>query len=242
MQVKQVAELTGVSVRTLHHYDKIGLLKPESVTEAGYRIYSDDNLEKLQQILFFREIGFPLSKIKDILDNPDFNRKEALRLQRNALMEKRRRLNRMIATVEKTLDHERGDREMSKKEQFEGFDFSRNPYEQEARDRWGDKAVDQSQEKVKGFDTAVMQQEMNDLYRELASIRHLDPASNEAQQAIGKWYRMLQQFGSYTPEMFRSLGQMYVDDERFTKNIDRFGTGLASFMRDAMAVYAEKQK
>jgi DNA-binding transcriptional MerR regulator len=162
MQVKQVAALTGISVRTLHHYDEIGLLTPDTVTEAGYRIYSEANLEKLQQILFFREIGFPLSKIRGILDDPDFDRAEALQLQRDALMEKRRRLDRMVATVEKTLEHERGETTMSKKEQFEGFNFSSNPYEQEARDRWGEEAVDRSKEKIKGFD-ASKQKEMNSL-------------------------------------------------------------------------------
>ncbi|TMW71393.1 MerR family transcriptional regulator [Alteribacter natronophilus] len=241
MKIKEAADLAGVSVRTLHHYDEIGLLTPDTVTDAGYRLYSEANLEKLQQILFFKELGFSLQKIQVILEDPDFDRSEALQLQHEALLEKRQRLDRMINTIEKTIRHEKGEIDMSRKEKFEGFDFSTNPYEEEARRRWGDEAVDRSNEKVKQFDQSK-QEEMNALYRELAAVHHLDPASKEAQETIGKWYRMLQQFGNYTPEMFRGLGEMYVADERFTKNIDRFGTGLARFMKDAMAEFADRKK
>ncbi|WP_282033788.1 MerR family transcriptional regulator [Metabacillus indicus] len=241
MKVKEVADLTGISVRTLHHYDEIGLLVPDEVTESGYRIYSSENLETLQQILFFKELGFPLKKINEIISSPTFDRKEALELHRKMLLEKRKRLDQMIETVEKTIQHTKGEIEMSQKEKFEGFDFSHNPYEEEARKLYGDKAVDEANKKAAGM-TQDMQERFNDLYRRLADVRHTAPDSKEAQEAIGEWYILLNEFGSYSLDAFKGLGQLYIDDERFTKNIDKFGEGLAVFMRDAMAVYADTRK
>lgn len=241
MKVKEVADLVGVSVRTLHHYDEIGLLIPDQTTESGYRLYSDENLELLQQILFFKELGFSLQTIKEIVHSPTFDRQEALQMHHQMLLEKRRRLDRMIETVAKTIQHYKGEIQMSNQEKFEGFDFRSNPYEQEARERWGDEAVDRANEKAAQM-TQADQQKINDLYFHLASIRHLSPDSEEVQTGIAEWYQLLQNFGTYTPEMFRGLGQMYVADERFTKNIDEFGEGLAQFMCDAMGVFADRQK
>jgi DNA-binding transcriptional MerR regulator len=243
MRVKEVADLAGISVRTLHHYDEIGLLVPDGVTEAGYRIYSEQNLEMLQQILFFRELGFPLKRIKEIINDPKFDRLEALELHRKWLLEQRKRLDNMLGTLEKTIRHLKGEVEMSVNERFEGFDFSKNPYEEEARKRWGNEAVDGSNAKIRSLtpqETEALQEDMTAIYRKLADLRHTAPDSDEAQAAIGEWYNLLQRIGSYSPEAFRNLGQLYVDDERFTKSIDRFGEGLAAFMRDAMAVYADR--
>ncbi|MDQ0417167.1 DNA-binding transcriptional MerR regulator [Croceifilum oryzae] len=241
MKVKEVADLVGVSVRTLHHYDEIGLLVPDETTESGYRLYSNENLELLQQILFFKELGFSLQTIKEIVHSPTFDRQEALQMHHQTLLEKRNRLDKMIQTVEKTIQHDKGEIQMTTEEKFEGFDFRSNPYEREARERWGDEAVNRSNEKVAQMGPKI-QKEMNDLYFSLASIRHMSPDSEEAQSAIAKWYDLLQSFGNYTPEAFRSLGEMYVSDKRFTKNIDRFGEGLAMFMREAMGVYADRQR
>jgi DNA-binding transcriptional MerR regulator len=238
MKVKEVADLVGISVRTLHHYDEIGLLTPNETTESGYRLYSNENLETLQQILFFKELGFPLKKIKEIINSPFFDRQEALELHRKMLLEKRNRLDQMIATIEKTMKHSKGEINMSNEEKFEGFDFSHNPYEQEARERWGDKAVDNANVKF----GKTEQDAMNSIYRKLASIRHESPESEEAQTAIKEWYDFLNKIATYSLEAFKGLGQMYIDDERFTKNIDKFGEGLAKFMCDAMAVYADENK
>ncbi|MGI2297190.1 MerR family transcriptional regulator [Paenibacillus sp. GXUN7292] len=243
MKISEVAELVGISVRTLHHYDAIGLLSADVTTEAGYRIYSQTNLEQLQQILFFRELGFPLKQIKDIINRPDYDRQEALHMHRKLLLDKRNQLDQLLATVDKTIQEAKGEITMTAKERFAGFDFSSNPYEQEARERYGDKAVDDSKNKINAY-TKQGQEEladsMNRLYRELAELRHTDPASSEAQESIAKWYKLLNDIGTYTPEVFRGLGQMYVDDERFTKNIDQFGEGLALFMKEAMAVFADR--
>lgn len=241
MKVKEVADLVGISVRTLHHYDEIGLLKPDQVTEAGYRVYSQENLETLQQILFFRELGFPLKKIKEILKSPSFDRLKALELQHQMLLEKQRRLDRMITTIEKTIQHVKGEIDMTNEEKFKGFDFSHNPYEQEARELWGDKAVDEANEKVKKM-TDFDKEKFNEIFQKLAAIRHLAPDSKEAQEGIKEWYDYLNKIANYPPEVFKGLGQMYVDDERFTKNIDHFGEGLAKFMKEAMAIYVDQIK
>lgn len=245
MTVKEVASLVGISIRTLHHYDEIGLLKPQNVTESGYRLYSERDLETLQQILFFRELGFPLKQIREIISSPDFDRKEALELQQKMLLEQRNRLNKMILTIEKTIKHEKGEIKMTNKEKFEGFDFSHNPYEEEARKRYGDKAVNESNEKISKL-SKKDQKEFADkfiaIYTKLAEIRHIPADSKEAQEAIGEWYIFLNTFGNYPPEAFKAVGQMYIDDERFTKNIDKFGEGLSLFMRDAMAIYADNLK
>ncbi|WP_062107273.1 MerR family transcriptional regulator [Bacillus niameyensis] len=245
MKVKEVADLVGISVRTLHHYDEIGLLIPEETTEVGYRIYSDENLATLQQILFFRELGFPLKKIKEIIHSPSFDQKEALELHRKMLLEKRNRLDQMIETVEKTIQHTKGEILMSNKEKFAGFDFSQNPYEQEARDRWGDEAVDQSNARIDAMskeEKRNFEDNFNAIYRKLAEIRHLPPDSEEAQAGIKVWFDFLNKMGDYSLEAFKGLGQLYVDDERFTKNIDQFGEGLAQFMCSAMATFADKNE
>lgn len=238
MKVKEVAKLVGISVRTLHHYDDLGLLIPERTTEAGYRVYSDENIDTLQQILFFKELGFPLKKIKEIINSPSFERQAALELQHKMLLEKSKRIDQMITTIEKTIQHSKGELRMSNQEKFVGFDFSHNPYEQEARAKWGDQAVDEANQKAKNID----QDDFNTIYRNLAEIRHLAPDSEESQKGIDQWYQFLNKMGKYSLDAFKELGQMYVADERFTKNIDQFGEGLAKFMCDAMAIYADMKR
>lgn len=129
---------------------------------------------------------------------------------------------------------------MTNEERFQGFNFSEgNAYEAEARERWGDKAVDQANEKAGDL---AFGEEMNRIYFKLAEIRHMDPASDEAQGAIDEWYAFLNKMGDYSLEAFAGLGQMYVADERFTKNIDQFGEGLAAFMCEAMRIFSENRR
>ena len=197
------------------------------------------------QILFFRELDFPLKKIKEIINSPSFDRHEALVLHRKMLLEKRNRLDSMLKTIDKTIQYLKGEIEMTNKEKFAGFDFSHNPYEQEARERWGDAAVDHANAKLTSMSADEKQEvsaEITAIYQQLASLRHGSPASVEAQAAIRAWYNLLNaNFGHYSLDTFKALGQMYVDDERFTKNIDKFGEGLAIFMRDAMVVFADQE-
>lgn len=245
MKVKEVAELVGISVRTLHHYDEIGLLKPDVTTESGYRVYSERNLETLQQILFFRELGFPLKKIKEIISSPSFDRQKALEAQHRMLLERRNRLDSMIRTIEKTILHSKGEIEMSNKEKFDGFDFSHNKYEKEARELWGDSAVDESNARIAKWSEPEKKdynERFTGIFRKLDDLRHLPADSEEVQAVMKEWYRILNEIGSYSLDAFKGLGQLYVDDVRFTESIDRFGPGLAKFMRDAMAVYADSVK
>jgi hypothetical protein len=132
---------------------------------------------------------------------------------------------------------------MTNKENFQGFDFSHNPHEAEARKRWGNQAVYSVHEKVNNMtkdERRNFENKFNGIYYKLAEIRHLEPSSDEAQSGIKEWYEFLNTMSSYSPEAFRELGQMYVDDERFKRNIDKFGTGLALFMCDAMAIFADR--
>lgn len=240
LKVKEVAQLVGISVRTLHYYDEIDLLTPEATSPTGYRLYSERNLERLQQILFFRNVGFSLKEIKVMLDNPNFDQLEALQLHRRILLDKRDNIDTLIKTVDKTIQHMKGEVTMTDKEKFQGFDFSYNPYEEEAREQWGDKAVDESNAKIAGMKERDKEMVSN-IFRKLSDIRKEDPKSDLAQKAIKEWFDCLNQnFGTYSYEAFKGLGQMYVADERFTKNIDQFGEGLANFMRDAMKEYADK--
>lgn len=242
MTVKEVANLVAISVRTLHYYDEIGLLKPAETTESGYRVYTEENLETLQQILFFKELGFPLKKIKEIIGSPSFDRQKALEVQHSMLLERRRQLDKMIKTIEKTIKDSKGEIMMSIKEKFEGFDFNHNPYEKDARKLWGDSAVDESyarMAKLSNSEKKEFEERFSATLSKLSALRHLPADSKEAQAAIEEWYMLLNEIGNYSPEVFKGLGQLYVDDVRFTENIDKFGEGLAKFMRDAMAIYAD---
>ncbi|WP_226658771.1 MerR family transcriptional regulator [Pseudalkalibacillus hwajinpoensis] len=244
--VKEVATITGISVRTLHYYDQIGLLSP-GTTDNGYRVYTEDDLEKLQQILFFRALDFPLKKIKTIMDRPDFDHLEALHFQKKRLHQKKKRLETIIATIDHTIQHMKGERDMTDKEKFNGLDFSQNQYEQEAREKYGEEAVNRSTQKLNSLsnnEKDALSQSFHRIYQKLAAIRQGSPASEKAQNAIHEWYEILNNHVGYhyTLEAFRALGQMYIEDQRFTKNIDQYGEGLALFMRDAMNVYADRNK
>lgn len=246
MKVKEVAELVGVSVRTLHYYDKIGLLKPSETTEAGYRLYSQKNIELLQQILFFRALDFPLKEIKKIIHSPSFDQKEALKLQRKMLLEKRDHYDQMIQTIDKTIKHMMGEIKMTNEERFKGVNFKHNPYEEEARKLWGDEAVDQSNAKLNNLsdkERKVLAEKWEGIFTKLASLRHHDPKSKEAQDGIKEWFEFLNSsVHHYSPGAFAVLGELYVQDERFTKNIDQYGEGLAKFMSEAMKTFAERER
>ena len=240
MTIHEVSELTGVSVRTLHHYDAFSLLSPQRNRENGYREYDDGDLDQLQQILLFKECGFPLAKIKELLSRPDFDRKKAFALQKSYLLHERKRINTMLKTLEKSIKHMEGDLTMSQKDKFIGFDLTNNPYEEEARHRWGDEAVAHiaslSQEAKGAIATG-----MDDLFSELATLVHESPDSPAVQAAMKNMYEYFNSnFGfQYSLEAFAGLGELYVADQRFTKNIDRFANGLSAFLSKAMRCYAE---
>lgn len=246
MNVKEVAALSGVSVRTLQYYDEMGLLCPSRNPDNDYREYSEEDLELLQQILFFRSCGFKLRQISKIISAPDFDPQEALLLQKKALLHEKARIEQMLETLEKTIQEKRGDITMENKERFEGFDFTKNPYEEEARSRWGDEAVDRSKSffaKMTPDQHKHLSKDMEELFRELAKVSDQDPAGKEAQEEIQKMYDFFNsRFGyRYSYEAFAGLGRMYVEDERFTKNIDQYKPGLSAFLSKAMAVFSDNK-
>lgn len=245
-KIKEVAELVGVSICTLHHYDQIGLLTPKETTDSGYRLYSEEDLEKLQQILFFRELDFSLKEIKTIINSPSFNRQEALILQRKMLIEKRNKVDKMIETIDKTIKHMMGEIKMSNEERFEGINFRLNQYEQEARMRWGDQPVDEISAKLR--DMAIDEQQdlsrnWDVIFNKLVQLRNYSPSSQEVQTTIKEWYDILNKnFGKYSLDAFQGLGQIYIEDERFTQNIDKYSKVLTKFMSEAMEIFSVNQK
>lgn len=240
LKINEAAKLTGTSVRTLHYYDQIGLLRPEETTEAGYRLYGEASMERLQQILFFRELGFSLKDIQKIMNNPAFDRMGALENHRRLLILQRDRLERLIALVDRTM---KGESHMS----FQEFDRNeveqaKEQYAKEAEERWGGtKAWAESQRRTKGYgkeDWARISAEQETVYRGFSAAMHKGPASPEAQQSVADWQALITKyFYPCSNEILAGLGKMYVADERFTKNIDRFGEGLADFISRAIQVY-----
>lgn len=251
-KVKEVADLVGVSVRTLHHYDQIGLLNPESVSPAGYRLYTDRSLERLQQILFFKEIGFDLHEIKEILDSPGFDRRSALHTHRELLQEKKKRLEEIIRTVEKTINAMEGENVMDKKEMFSGFDMSeiekhQAQYAEETKQKYGNSdAYQESMKKTAKYskeDWAKIMGDAGRIYQRIAAIMDKGPADPKVQKAVGEWRQHItNHYYNCTLEIFRGLGDLYVDDQRFTENIDKVKPGLAAFLREAMHVYCDNVK
>ncbi len=245
MNANKVAALTGLSIRALHHYDALGLLSPARA-QNGYREYSEEDLDRLQQILFFKECGFPLGRIQSLMNSPDFDRAKAFELQRKYLLHERARIDAILGTLDRSLEAMKGALNMKQEEKFTGFDFASNPYEEEARRLYGDAAVDKHTQKLAPIGEegqAALGEGMNDLFRELAALRGEAPDSPAVQEAMHKLYTFLNaNFGHhYSLEAFEGLGHMYIADERFTKNIDQFGEGLSAFLAKAMRAYARKK-
>ncbi|MFE4569496.1 MerR family transcriptional regulator [Paenibacillus chitinolyticus] len=248
-KVKEVADLVGVSVRTLHHYDEIGLLVPDSVNAAGYRLYTDRNLERLQQILFFKEIGFALQEIKAMLESPDFDRKRALIGHKELLLRKKKRLEDIIETVDRTIASVEGGIPMRKEQLFESFD--RHPLEEhkkkyaaEAREKYGSETMDAVEKRAGSYTKeqwADIMGQSERVYAKAAAAMEAGPSSRMAQEAAAELRQWITgHFYDCTPEIFRGLGDLYVTDERFTANIDRHGAGLAAFLKEAMHIYCDR--
>ena len=236
--VKEVSNLTGVSVRTLHHYDAIGLLKPTRVTEAGYRLYDDTALGRLQTILLFRELQFPLKDIAAILDAPDFDPAAALEDQIALLELQRDHLDKLIAharQIQKT-----GVIPM----EFSAFDNQEmEDYAAQAKARWGKTdAYKEFEQKTAGQSTAQQKaagDALMDIFREIGAIRHTDPAGAEAQSLIARLQSYItDHFYTCTPQILHGLGQMYIAGDSMTANIDAAGgAGTAQFAHDAIEIY-----
>lgn len=246
--VKKVADMAGISVRTLHFYDEIGLLQPAFSKANGYRYYTEIELIKLQQILFFRELEFGLEQIKEMMASPEFDSDKALEEQRDLLRIKRDRLDSLLNTLDETIESRKGGDDMSDNQRLSNFSkIQMEEYKEEAKKRWGNtEAWKQSQERTKNFTKADydrLAKEGHKWTQKLADMRDkgftLD--SPEIQKMIAQHYNALRTFYEPNLEMYKGLGQMYVDDKRFAAYYDKHGEGLAIFMRDAMLFFVEKE-
>ena len=245
--IRQMSKLSGVSTRTLRYYHEIGLLTPARINSSGYRIYGSEQADLLQQILFYRELEFPLDAIRKILSSGDFDPARALRAHRSLLIQKRKKLDALIETVDNTLRAEKGRIPMRDEEKFEGFKETlirenEEKYGSELRARYGNEAVEASNRKVKGLSQAqyeeaeALAKKVIELF--LAAFETGDPASPEAREAAECHRRWLSFYWpEYSGEKHAGLAQMYVDDPRFTAYYDQYRPGLTVFLRDAILAY-----
>ena len=236
--VREVSKITGVSVRTLHYYDAIGLLKPTQVTEAGYRMYDDTALSRLQNILLFRELQFPLKEIKVILDSPNFDPSEAITQQIELLELQYKHIGELITFAREIQN--KGVKTMN----FDVFDKNEiEKYKTEVITKWGDtKAYQEYKQKDiarnEGSDSRIAN-ELMAMFSELGDLKHLTPNSDEVQKKISALQKFItDNYYVCTDEILDGLGKMYLCDERFKKNIDRAGgDGTAELVSQAISVY-----
>ena len=241
--VKRLSKLAGVSVRALHFYDEIGLLRPGRVGANGYRYYGQAALLRLQQILFYKELGLSLDEIAEVLDQPGFDLAEALAAHRRALQARVGRLRRLIETVDQTIAYLKGDTEMEPKALFTAFtDEQQAEYEQEAERRWG-ASVAESSRKWKAYSAAQKAQIMAEaqaVYTDLIAQIGQAPDSPAVQANIARWHQNLRHFYEPTPDILRGLAAGYNDDPRFNATFQKMNPRLAPFMQAAVEVYCER--
>lgn len=245
--VQKLAKLAGVSTRTLRYYDEIGILKPARINSSGYRIYGQNEVNRLQQILFYRELGVNLTDIKQIMTNPAFDESEALKEHREQLLDKRKQIDLLIANVEKTIAQKEGRGIMSDQEKFEGFkkkalEENEKKYGNEIREKYGDETVKQSNEKFMNMskdDHEAVTRLSEELMETLSdAMKTGDPAGELGQKAAELHKQWIMYFWPhYSKEAHAGLAQMYVDDERFTAYYDKQQPGTAEFLRDAIIAY-----
>ncbi len=250
--VQKLAQMAGVSTRTLRYYDEIGILKPARINSSGYRVYSEKEVDRLQQILFYKELCINLENINDIVTDPTFDEVTALREHHEKLLEKREQLNLLIANVNKTIASKERSIIMSDKEKFEGFkkkiiEDNEKKYGDEIRSKYGDVVVNKSNNKIKNM-TQKEYDEVATLADEvIATLNEAfetgNPAGELAQKAADLHRQWLCFYwDGYSKEAHAGLAQMYVDDERFTQYYDKEQPGTAEFLRDAIFIYTGMKK
>lgn len=239
--VKDVSKLTGVSVRTLHYYDAIGLLTPTKVTDAGYRMYDDTALSRLQSILLFRELQFPLKEIKEFLDSPNFNQEETIAQQIKLLELQYKHIGELISFAREI--QTKGVKTMN----FEVFDTNEiEQYKAEVKSKWGNsKAYQEYEQRVVSHsehNDSKFVNEIMSLFTDLGAMKQLPPTDKAVQEKIAALQAYINEnFYTCSNDILKELSEMYVCDDRFKKNIDRFGgEGTAKFVREAIFVYCEK--
>lgn len=245
--IKGLAKLANISTRTLRYYDEIGLLKPLRINSSGYRIYGDKEIDILQQILFYKALELPLEKIKEIITNEEFDAKEALYTHKENILKKQEELRKLLINVEKTICSLEGGIIMSAEEKFEGFkknmiEENEKKYGKEIREKYGEEKVKESYVKFGKLSKAEWEEveklgnSINETLKE--AMEEGKPNSDKAKSVVEMHRKWLAFFGEYPVQAHLGLGQMYVDDERFTAYYDNAaGKGAAVFLRDAIAAY-----
>lgn len=243
--IQKLAKLAGISTRTLRYYDEIGLLRPSRISSSGYRIYGKNEVDMLQHILFYKEMGLELSKIKEAVLDPKFDRVSVLKTHLDRLEEKKRQIERLIQNVNKTIESEEGRIAMSDKEKFEGFkkemiEKNESVYGAEIREKYGDGVVDASNAKMMNL-TEEEYTKMQEIEKQLQELLEEAVRSGEyPEDAVGENAALLHKewlgftWNTYSPQAHRGLVQMYVADERFQKYYDRNVVGCAAFLKAAV--------
>jgi DNA-binding transcriptional MerR regulator len=245
LTVKQLSKLAGITPRTLHHYDEIGLLKPTRVGDNAYRYYGDEAVLRLQQILFYRELGIPLEDIKKIMGRRDFDVMGALRSHKEALQKQVSRLNRLINTVDNTINHLKGNTIMSEKSLFEGFsEEQQEKYAAEAEELYGAEGVRASMRRWKAYsadEKKHIMEEGSQNYKDMIAVMPKGANSPEAQAIVERWRKHMDYFWTPTLDQLFALANGYVEDPRFRATFDQMHPQLAEFMREAVKVYVANQ-
>ncbi|MGI2328577.1 MerR family transcriptional regulator [Planococcus sp. YIM B11945] len=245
--VQKLGKLAGISTRTLRYYDEIDILKPARKNSSGYRIYGKTEVDKLQQILFYRELGLELDHIKKIVNDPAFDGSAALKMHREQLLQRRQQLDLLITNVEKTISAAEGKSQMADNEKFEGFkqkliEDNEKQYGDEIREKYGDKTIDASNAKMMNMSEerfAEFTRLGEELQKTLAEAFKTGAPESELAQKAADLHKQWLAFTwpTYSKEAHAGLAQMYVDDERFTAYYDKDQPGTAVFLRDAIYIY-----
>jgi DNA-binding transcriptional MerR regulator len=243
--VGQLSKMAGVSVRTLHHYDQIGLLEPSARTEAGYRLYGVPELLRLQQILFFKELDMPLAEVRQILDDPGFDQVTALQDHRRMLRQRVERLTHLLTTIDRTIERlTEDDMTLTDQELYEGFSTEQiERYKREAREMYDPDLVEASEQKAKQMSPAqwqAVQAEGEAVTTGLAALTARDPGDPEVQDLIARHHAWIENFYRCSAGMYRGLGQLYVEHPEFRAFYEKYQSGLADFMSAAMQHYADQ--
>lgn len=245
--VGQLAKMSGVSVRTLHHYDQIGLLCPSQRSQAGYRLYGKEQVARMQQILFYRELGLSLQQLHAALDAPDFDERQTLLRHREALQQRKQRLDTLIGNIDRTLSVLEGETQMSDQQRLEGFgqklvEQNERSYGKEIREKYGDQAVQRSNAKVAAMSKeqwSALEQRRVAHYDAFAAAMPQGATSPQAMQAAQAYVQYLSEFGEYPSQAIYGLADLYVQDQRFTQHFEAHTPGLAAFVRDALHAYVK---
>ncbi len=243
LTVKQLAKIAGITPRTLHYYDEIGLLKPSHLGENGYRYYEEEALLRLQQVMFYRELGMPLDNIKEIMGRRDFDVLRAFEQHREELHKRIARLEQLVTTVDNTINHLKGKIDMSQKQFFKGFSEEQQAeYEKEAMQIYDPATVKSASKKWKAYSEAEKQrigEEGNAIYLDLLLAMPKGAASPEAQACVERWRRHIEYFWTPSEEQLLALANGYNEDPRFKANFDKIDPNLAAFIRDAVRIYVK---